>query len=175
MVTDEALAEAAGRGDADAFGVLVARVYDRAFAVAFRLTGSRAEAEDICQDICEALPRKLVSFDGRSRFATWLYRVIVNAVHDARRKQASRARAAEGWGDVELARRAEAEEAEAALDWLTLAMAALPDDLRQTAVLVLEPLTHREVGEILCISEGTVAWRMSDVKKRLRAMKEAEL
>ena len=55
------------------------------------------------------------------------------------------------------------------------AMAALPDDLRQTAVLVLEPLTHAEVAEIFGISEGTVAWRMSEVKKRLRAMKEAEL
>ncbi|MGX9356314.1 RNA polymerase sigma factor [Roseobacteraceae bacterium S113] len=172
---ETALALAAAAGDASAFGDLVARAYDRTFAVAFRLLGGRAEAEDLVQDIFESLPAKLGKFDGRARFATWLYRVTVNAAQDRRRRTASRTRAAQGWGDVELARRAEADEAAAALDWLISAMAALPEDLRHTAVLVLEPLSHAEVAEILNISEGTVSWRMSEVKKRLRAMKEAEL
>lgn len=174
-VSDETLARAAAGGDGAAFAELVTRAYDRVFAVGFRLLGNRAEAEDLAQDICESLPAKLVKFDHRARFATWLYRVVVNAAEDRRRKMSARARAADGWGDVELARRAEAEEANAALGWLMTAMAALPDDLRQTAVLVLEPLTHAEVAEILGISEGTVSWRMSEVKKRLKAMKEAEL
>ncbi|WP_425040926.1 RNA polymerase sigma factor [Primorskyibacter sp. S187A] len=173
-VSEDALAQAAAGGDAAAFGALAARCYDRTFALAFRLTGSRAEAEDLAQDIFESLPGKLPRYDARARFSTWLYRVTVNAAQDRRRRAQSYARASEGWGDVELSRRAEAEESAAALDWLTRAMAALPDDLRETAVLVLEPLTQGEVAEILGVSEGTVAWRMSEVKKRLRALKEAE-
>ncbi len=62
-------------------------------------------------------------------------------------------------------------EAREALDWLAQAMRALPEDLRDTAVLVLdEALTQAEAAEVLGIPEGTVAWRMSEVKKRLRAL-----
>ena len=174
MVSDETLALAAADGDAEAFSQLLARVYDRVFALGFRLTGSRAEAEDLTQDLCAALPGKLRGFDGRARLTTWLYRVVVNAAHDRRRRAASHARAAEGWGDVELARRAEDEETKAQLSWLEEAMQALPADLRETLVLVLEPLSHSEVAQIQGISEGTVSWRMSEIRKRLKARSEAE-
>jgi RNA polymerase sigma-70 factor (ECF subfamily) len=174
-VNDETLALAAAGGDREAFSRLLNRVYDRVFALAFRLTGSRAEAEDLTQDICAALPGKLRGFDGRSKLTTWLYRVVVNASHDRRRRAQSYAKAADGWGDVELARQAEAKEAEAQLGWLAEAMKALPEELRETLVLVLEPLTHAEVAQIQGISEGTVSWRMSEIRKRLRALKEAEL
>jgi RNA polymerase sigma-70 factor (ECF subfamily) len=53
----------------------------------------------------------------------------------------------------------------------------LPDDLRETVALVLgEELTQAQAGEVLGVSEGTVAWRMSEVKKRLKVMaaKEAQ-
>lgn len=174
-VSDETLALAAAGGDREAFSRLLSRVYDRIFAMAFRFTGSRAEAEDLTQDICAALPGKLSSFDSRARLTTWLYRVVVNAAHDRRRRAATHARAAEDWGDVELARRAEDTEAKAQLGWLSQAMQALPEELRETLVLVLEPLTHAEVADIQGISEGTVSWRMSEIRKRLRALKEAEV
>ncbi len=173
--SDEALAEAARLGDRQAFSSLVARHYDRVFRVAWRMTGSKAEAEDLAQDICIALPAKLRSWRGEARFTTWLHRVVVNAAHDRRRREATRAKASDGWGDWEVARReADAEAAEAA-DWLATAMRALPEDLRDTVALVLgEEMNHREAGEVLGISEGTVSWRMSEVKKRLRAMAQGE-
>ena len=172
---DETLAEAAARGDRAAFGVLLARHYDRVFALAFRLTGSRADAEDLAQDICAALPVKLAHWRAEARFTTWLYRVVVNAAHDQRRRHASRARAATGWGDWEIARQDENAEEAAALDWLTAAMTRLPPELRDTVALVLgEELTQAEAGLVLGLSEGTVAWRMAQVKKRLRAMAEEE-
>ncbi|MEM6385407.1 MAG: RNA polymerase sigma factor [Pseudomonadota bacterium] len=173
-VSDEALARAASGGDADAFASLLHRHYDRVFRLAFRLTGIRAEAEDLTQDVCTALPGKLRAFRGEARFTTWLYRVVVNAAHDRRRRHASHARAAEGWGTFEIARQAEATETAAALDWLTQAMRRLPEELRDTVALVLDEVTHAEAASILGISEGTVSWRMSEAKKRLRAMKEAE-
>jgi len=171
--SDEALALAAAGGDAEAFSVLISRHYDRVFRLSYRLTGIRAEAEDLTQDICAALPAKIRAFRGEAKFTTWLYRVAMNASHDRRRRAATHARAADGWGEIELARRAEAAEAAEALDWLTAAMAALPGELRDTVALVMDELTHAEAARILDVSEGTISWRMSEVKKRLRDMKES--
>ena len=173
--TDETLAVAAAAGDRDAFAALLARHYDRIFGLAFRLTGARAEAEDLAQDICMALPVKLGSYRGQARFTTWLYRVTVNAAHDRRRRAATRTKAADGWGNWEIARQAEISEAEAARDWLTATMARLSPELRDTVALILgEELSQAEAAEVLRVSEGTVAWRMSEVKKRLREMARAE-
>ena len=168
---DETLARAAAGGDRTAFGVLLARHYDRIFGLAWRLTGNRAEAQDLTQDICAALPVKLAQWRGEARFTTWLYRVTVNAAHDLRRRHFTRAKAASGWGDWEIARQAEIATQTEALDWLTRTMQRLSPELRDTVALVLgEDLTQAQAGEILGISEGTVAWRMSEVKKRLRAI-----
>jgi len=168
---DETLARAAAVGDRSVFGVLLARHYDRIFGLAWRLTGSRAEAQDLTQDICAALPAKLAQWRGEARFTTWLYRVTVNAAHDLRRRQATRAKASASWGDWEIARQDEIAVQAEALDWLTTAMQRLSPELRDTVALVLgEELTQAQAAEVLGVSEGTVAWRMSDVKKRLRAL-----
>jgi RNA polymerase sigma-70 factor (ECF subfamily) len=172
---DEDLARAAADGDGEAFAALLARHYDRLFGLCFRLTGARAEAEDLTQDICLALPGKLAGFRAEARFTTWLYRVAVNAAHDRRRRAATRAKAAEGWGPWEEARQAEIAVAAAQRDWLSSAMARLKPDLRDTAVLLLgEDLTQAEAALVLGLSEGTVAWRMSEVKKALRRMAHEE-
>ena len=172
--SDEALALAAANGDGKAFGVLLDRHYDRLFGLCFRLTGARAEAEDLTQDICAALPVKLAHYRAEAKVTTWLYRVAVNAAHDRRRRRTSYVRATEGWGDWEMARVAEAEEAQAGLDWLHRAMRRLPEDLRDTLALVLDEVSHAEAAEILGVSEGTVSWRMSEVRKRLKAIRAEE-
>lgn len=175
MQTDEALALAAAAGDRDAFAALIGRHYDRLFGLCFRLTGTRDAAEDLTQDICAALPAKLAGYEARARVTTWLYRVAVNAAHDRRRRMASHARAAEGWGDWETNRRAAIDEEAAQRDWLVRAMAALPAELRDTLALTLDAgMTQAEAAEILGIAEGTVAWRMAMVRKRLKAMDREE-
>ena len=169
--SDETLAIAAAGGDRSAFAALVERHYDRIFGLAYRLTGLRAEAQDLAQDICAALPAKLRNWRGEARFTTWLYRVVVNAAHDQRRRQATRSRASSGWGDWEIARQDEIAAQAEAQDWLASAMTRLTPELRDTVALVLgEEMTKAEAGLVLGVSEGTVAWRMSEVKKRLRAM-----
>lgn len=167
--SDEDLARAAAMGDGDAFGVLLERRYDALFRLCFRLTGNGTEAEDLTQDICLALPTKLPGFRGTARFSTWLYRVAVNTAHDRRRRQASHAKAATGWGDWEIARQAEITEGVAQKDWLTTAMAALPGDLRDTLALTMDDeLTHAQAAEVLGVSEGTISWRLSEVRRHLR-------
>lgn len=173
-VTDQDLALAAAGGDADAFEALLSRHYDRLFALAFRLTGSRAEAEDLTQDICAALPGKLASYRGQAQVTTWLYRVAVNAATDRRRRAAAHARAAEGWGDWEVNRRKAAAEESEQVAWLYRAMAQLSDSLRDTLALVLDDLNHAQVAEILGVSEGTVSWRISEAKKALARIRNEE-
>lgn len=169
------LATAAAGGDRAAFAALVTRHYDRIYRLGWRLTGSVADAQDLAQDICAALPAKLAGWRGEARFTTWLYRVVVNAAQDLRRRHASRARAADGWGDWELARQDQISEDRAALQWLESAMAQLSPELQDTVALVLgEEMTQAEAGEVLGLSEGTVAWRMSEVKKRLRRIAAEE-
>ncbi len=172
---DEDLASAAETGDREAFAALLHRHYDRIFGLAVRLVGSRPEAEDLTQDICLALPAKLASWRREARFTTWLYRITVNASHDRRRRAATHARAAGGWGDWEQNRRAGMAEDADAQDWLSATMARLSPELRDTVALTLgEDLSQKEAAEVLGLSEGTVAWRMSEVKKRLREMARAE-
>ena len=172
--SDEDLAKAASLGDGAAFASLLERHYDRLFRLCFRLTGARAEAEDLTQDICAALPAKLRAFRGESKITTWLWRVAVNASHDRRRRRATYVRASEGWGDWEIARQDAIAEGRDRADWLMEALARLPEDLRDTLALVLDEVSHAEAGAILGVSEGTVSWRVSEAKKRLRAMRAAE-
>lgn len=174
-VKDGDLVRAAAGGDREAFAALLDLHYDRIFRLCFRLTGRREEAEDLTQDICLALPVKLKSFRGQARVTTWLYRIVVNAAHDRRRRDSSRTKAAEGWGDWEVNRRATARDTAAGLDWLQQSMGALPRDLRDTVALTIDgEMTHAQAAEVLGISEGTVSWRLSEVRKRLRAMWQGE-
>ncbi len=174
ITSDEDLAEAAAGGDAAAFASLLDRHYDRLFAFCFRLTGSRAEAEDLTQDICAALPAKLGSYKQRAKVTTWLYRVAVNAAHDRRRKRATYVKATTGWGDWENQRTAANKETDEKLDWLTAAMTHLGQDLRDTLALVLDDMTHAQAAEVLGVSEGTISWRISEAKKALRALQQQE-
>lgn len=174
-VKDGDLVRAAAGGDREAFAALLDLHYDGIFRLCFRLTGRREEAEDLTQDICLALPGKLRSFRGQARVTTWLYRIAVNAAHDRRRRDSSRTKAAEGWGDWETNRRATASDTAAGLDWLQQSMGALPGDLRETVALTIDgEMTHAQAAEVLGVSEGTVSWRLSEVRKRLRAMWQEE-
>lgn len=173
-VSDHDLAEAAARGDRAAFSSLVHRHYDLIHRQATRIIGP-SEAEDLTQDICLALPAKLAGFRQDARFTTWLHRVIVNAARDRLRRHASHSRAARGWGEVELGRRAEMTEAERANAWLQVALSRLAPSLRETVALVLgEDMTHADAADVLGLSEGTVSWRMGEVKKALRILAEED-
>ncbi|MFQ5623653.1 MAG: RNA polymerase sigma factor [Paracoccaceae bacterium] len=169
--SDEALAALAANGDRQAFRSLLERHYQRIFRVSFRVLGDRADAEDVAQAVCEALPGKLASFGGRARFATWLHRLVVNRCRDLIRSRRRDRRKAEAWGEAEVLARAETGGKRSDLEWLYAAMAVLPPKLRETVALVLgEDMTHAEAATALEVSEGTVSWRMSEVKNHLREM-----
>jgi len=169
------MAAEAAAGSAEAFRALLGRHYDLMYRVAFRTLGQQADAEDLVQEICTALPKKLASFKANAKFESWLCRVVINAGRDLMRKRGAHTRAANGWGDVEIMQRAAASEKKENLSWLSRAMQRLSPDLRETVALVLgEEMTHAQAGKALGLSEGSVSWRMSEVKKELRLMAQAE-
>src|SRR5690349_19210559 len=86
---DADLVAAASAGDRAAFEALLRRHYDRVHGLAWQLTGSRADADDIAQDVCCTLVEKIGSFRGEAKFTTWLTGITFNAARDFRRKRRS--------------------------------------------------------------------------------------
>ncbi len=95
---DEALMTLVANGNRLAFDRLVRRHLSHACAIATRVGGHAAEAEDIAQD---AFIRVWVSAPswrpGRAKFSTWFYRIVVNASIDRFRARKARGGAAADW------------------------------------------------------------------------------
>src|SRR3954452_1728434 len=86
---DADLAGSAAAGDRDAFEALLRRHYDRVHGIAWQLTGSRSDADDIAQDVCLTLVEKIATYRGDARFTTWLTGITFNACRDFRRRRRS--------------------------------------------------------------------------------------
>ena len=84
---DAELLQAIAGGDRSAFDRLSRRHLDRAYGVALRMTGSRADAQDVVQDVFLRLWQRPVAWrPGQAQFSTWLYRVVVNRCLDLKRR-----------------------------------------------------------------------------------------
>ncbi|KAA6456952.1 sigma-70 family RNA polymerase sigma factor [Acidobacteria bacterium AB60] len=75
---DHSLVRQVLAGDKDAYGVLVSRHGETMFRVAFRITESEPDAEEVVQETFLRAYRSLPAFDARSDFRTWIYRIAVN-------------------------------------------------------------------------------------------------
>src|ERR1051325_2989042 len=84
---DGAVIEACRQGARDAFQLLFETYKDKVFSIAVYSTGGdRAVADDVTQQIFLKLFTAIKQFRGDSEFTTWLYRMVVNACHDERRR-----------------------------------------------------------------------------------------
>jgi RNA polymerase sigma-70 factor (ECF subfamily) len=81
---DVVLLEALRAGDEAAFARLVTRLHPRLVATARRILGSGEEAEDAAQETWRRVVRGLDAFEGRSRFDTWVFQILVNRARTAR-------------------------------------------------------------------------------------------
>src|SRR4051794_41964310 len=86
---DAGLVAAARAGNRDAFDKLLRAHYDRIHGLAWQLTGSRADADDIAQDVCCTLVEKIHGYRGDAKFTTWLHGITFNACRDWRRRRRS--------------------------------------------------------------------------------------
>ena len=87
---DQMLVEACRAGRKDAFGELVERHQDRAFSLAYRLTGNRDDAAEAVQEAFLKAFCKLDSFRSDAAFYTWFFRIVVNEVRSRQRFRAVR-------------------------------------------------------------------------------------
>jgi RNA polymerase sigma-70 factor (ECF subfamily) len=91
--TDLAAVERTKAGDTAAFRVLVDRYGRSVFRLAFRMTANEFDAEDVVQETFLRAYKQLDSYESRSSFSTWLYRIAANYSLDlirSRKRHASR-------------------------------------------------------------------------------------
>ncbi|HWT41978.1 MAG TPA: sigma-70 family RNA polymerase sigma factor [Sphingopyxis sp.] len=170
---DQADIRAALAGDRGAFERLLRRHYDRIHGLAWQVTGSRTDADDIVQDVCCILAERLADFRGDAKFSTWLCSIVFNACRTARRRR----RTFSAFTDrlAVMAGLMRSPDGRDLYDevWIRSAISRLKPDLRDTAILVAgQQLTHAEAAEILGIAEATVSWRMYEVRRLLGARTE---
>ena len=87
-LSDSLLLERIQQGDTDSFETLFYRHYDRVYGLLYRLVGSRAEAEDLAQEVFVKLyrhtsRRRIFRPAKQQNISAWLYRVATNAGYDA--------------------------------------------------------------------------------------------
>jgi RNA polymerase sigma-70 factor (ECF subfamily) len=174
---DLSLVRRTQEGETEAFGVLVGRYQERIYALAFRMTGNHASADDIAQETFVRAFRGIRRFGGRSSLYTWIYRIALNLVFTHWKKARSRPEltlepeilekqadpASLGKDGAGEARSREIAEA------LERALASLSSEHRSTVVMrEMDGLSHEEIARICGCSEGTVRSRLHYAKKILQ-------
>jgi len=84
--SDEELCRLVAEHDAAAFEALLDRHQARAFRLACSILGNESDAHDVSQDAFIRLYESAGKFDGRSKFSTWFYRIVVNLCIDHKRR-----------------------------------------------------------------------------------------
>lgn len=160
--------EAARDGSRAALAELFRAHSDAVFTLAYRITGSHADAEDVLQDVFVGLPRALKSYDERGRFDSWLKRLVVR-VSLMKLRAASRRR--EQPFDEVVAPAVVATKPPDAVERIALqhALERMPHALRAVFMLrEIEGYTHDEIAGLLDISAGASATRLSRAWSLLR-------
>jgi len=174
---DRSLVARAQGGDLRAFETLVERHRRRIYSLAYRMTCTHEDADDVLQETFVRAYCNLRRFDLERPFANWLYTIAANLCLDRRRRAKREQRVA--WDAVE-GGRLELETADTygpdretengeLREQIEEAIARLPE--RQRAALVLfevEDLKITEVAELMECSEGAVKSTLHRARRRLR-------
>jgi RNA polymerase sigma-70 factor (ECF subfamily) len=178
--SDNELVTGVRKGNQDCFEELISRYSNKAFSMAARLTRSADDAEEVIQDVFVTVFRKISSFEGKSSFSSWLYRITFNAaLMKLRKKKQNHTVLAEDMsaGHKEIINNQKAENSEG--DALTLrsqisqvleeAIEKLPDEYRPVFILRdIDGLSSREVGKILDLTIPAVKSRLHRSRLMLR-------
>jgi RNA polymerase sigma-70 factor, ECF subfamily len=172
---DLELAARCRAGDADAFEELYRQHARRLYSLVVRMIGSTDDAEDLLQEVFLQVHRKLPGFRGESTLGTWLYRLTMNHCLDhLRGRQAKMNRATESLdedGANEPAARAPVVPAAISRMELERAIDLLPAGSKAAFLLHdVEGFEHREIAEILGVSEGTSKSQVHKARMKLRML-----
>jgi RNA polymerase sigma-70 factor, ECF subfamily len=166
------LVAACQRGEREAFRALFELHRDRVYSIALRFSGDESAAMDIAQETFLKLFANIGDFRGEAAIQTWIYRLVVNACFDHRRRTRRFAPLADGLlgtlrtsadalGD--LLRREASRSVRSAIERLS-------PPLRMAVVLrYTEGLSYEEIAKALNCSPGTVASRLNRAHKALES------
>ena len=165
---DDTLATAAAAGSRDALAELYRRHRSAVHRVAYTITGSLHDAEDVLQDVFVGLPRALRRYEEGGKFEAWLKRVAARAALMRLRRAKRQA------PPLDFVRPSWLDRSETLVQRLDLrdALRAMKPELRLVFVLrEVEGYSHAEIADLLGISGGASrvrhhrAWK--DLRRRL--------
>ena len=155
-------------GSADALSALYLEHGGALFRLAYRLTGTSQDAEDVVHDVFVGLPEALARYEERGSFAGWLKRVTARVA-----LMRLRARKRRREVTIEATVPAVDPPPDPVSVALRVAVDALPEPCRSVLVLKeIEGYSHAEVGELLGISPGASRVRLNRAMRRLRKILE---
>ena len=158
--------EACQQGDRDAFRILFESYKDRVYSIAvYSAGGDLSIAEDVTQQIFLKLFTAIKQFRGDSEFATWLYRMVVNACMDERRRR----RRLFSWNAEDVKKEPatrKSQERQYDREQLGAAVRGAVNQLKPKFRLPIllkyvEGLSYEEIASVMGCSKGTVASRLN--------------
>jgi RNA polymerase sigma-70 factor (ECF subfamily) len=171
---DNELARLAAAGDAAAFEELHRRYHRFVYAVAFRMTGNPADAEDMTQESFLSLLLRIGTFRGEGAFTLWLHRLTVNQVlmHFRRKKSRPEDLTADGETPEPATAGSRPFSQNSLLDRIAVerAVAQLPKGCR--AAFLLHDVEGREHGEIARLTGRTAGNSKSQLHKARTKLRE---
>lgn len=173
-VEDARLVVLAKGGDTAAFSALVERHQNKLYRFILKSVNSPADARCLTQEALLQAYRCLASFNGTSRFSTWLTGIALNVTRNQIRR-ASKCHFVE-YDEESMACMANTlddpahhHQQKASLGVLACAIENLPADMRKYLVLIgLDGHSYEEVAQLLEVPLGTVKSKMSRARQKLR-------
>ena len=136
------------------------------FSVSLKYASSYADAEDILQDTFIIIFDKISQYKNQGSFEGWLKRIAINtALQRYRKAGVLNLINEENVSEVDV----EVEEESVPLDYLLKIIQDLPDRYRMVFNLyVLDGYSHKEIADLLAISEGTSKSNLARARKILK-------
>lgn len=162
------------KGDADAMEQLVRRYQDWVYNIAYGMLGNPEDASDLTQNVFLTVWEKIEGFRFRSRFSTWLYRMVVNLAINEKNRQKVRQTVPLEMHEAQAFLRIDTMTPEKAIlraeqqDILHTALARIRENYREILILrEMQDLSYAEIAEVLGCSIGRVRSRLYKARKAL--------
>jgi RNA polymerase sigma-70 factor (ECF subfamily) len=170
--SDENVMRAVRNGDVEKLGLLFERHHRALFDFFAKMTGSRAIAEDLVQDVFFRILKYRNTFQAESRFKTWMFHIARNVRVDYYKKHGSERPAfddseEELHGSFQLP--SQALELDERTKLLECALFRLPPEKREILILSrYQEMKYEEIAQLLGCEPGTVKVRIYRAMKELR-------
>lgn len=160
-------------GDSAAYAMLVEKHKDMVFTIVAKIVRNHHEAEDLAQEVFIKAYQALRSFEGKSRFSTWLYRIAYNsAISKVRRPKTVFTAIDEDLIDNfttdTVARNIDGLSTEEQIVALNNALEKLPDeDNLLLNLFYKKDCSVEEISDITGMSQSNVKVRLYRIRKRM--------